>query len=236
MQRAARAGRASAINLSPQASERLRRQLLAELEPLKEPDELATWAQRTLPLKEQLCASDAQTLEKAFAATLVRFDEREATPERAGHNGQDHSPTGSEPPRETVTVIAKPVRERDRNHLRFVASQPCLICGRSPSDAHHVKFAEPQAMGRKVSDRFTVPVCRLHHRELHRRGDERAWWRSTEIDPLAIAASLWESTHALCLADNHSPEPGVSNGKLNGRHFAEPANDETKPITRPVAE
>ena len=75
-----------------------------------------------------------------------------------------------------MIVINKPVRERDRNHLRFVASQPCLLCGRTPSDAHHIKYAEARAMGRKVSDKFTVPVCRLHHRKLHRRGDERAWW------------------------------------------------------------
>jgi hypothetical protein len=64
--------------------------------------------------------------------------------------------------RERVLTISKPARERDRNHLRFVASQPCLVCGRGPSDAHHIKFAEQRAMGRKVSDKFTVPICRLH--------------------------------------------------------------------------
>ena len=89
------------------------------------------------------------------------------------------------------------MRERDRNHLRFVARQPCLACGRSPCDPHHIKFAEQRAMGRKVSDRFTVPLCRLHHRELHRRGDERGWWKFHDIDPLAIAARLWAITHAL---------------------------------------
>jgi hypothetical protein len=51
-------------------------------------------------------------------------------------------------------------------------------------------------MGRKVSDRFTVPICRLHHRELHRRGNERAWWESQGIDPVPVAAKLWAKTHA----------------------------------------
>jgi len=88
------------------------------------------------------------------------------------------------------------VRERDRDHLRFVAAQACIVCGRSPSDPHHIKFAQQRAMGRKVSDRFTVPICRLHHRQLHRRGNERAWWQSQGIDPLAIAASLGANTHA----------------------------------------
>jgi hypothetical protein len=134
-----------------------------------------------------------------------------------------------------VTVFAKPVRERDRNHLRFVASQPCLICGRTPTDAHHIKFAEPQAMGRKVSDRFTVPVCRLHHRELHRR-DERAWWASKGIVRVAVAAGLWTTTHPLYAADNQASGPGVGSGKLNGRLCAEPRNDETKPILGPGAE
>lgn len=94
-----------------------------------------------------------------------------------------------------VVPITKPVRERDRNHLRFVASQSCLVCGGSPADAHHLRFAEQRAMGRKVSDRFTVPVCRLHHRELHRRGDERIWWEKQGIDPLPVAARLWQTTH-----------------------------------------
>jgi hypothetical protein len=89
-------------------------------------------------------------------------------------NGGDHGQQRAEPASEEVAVIGKPVRERDRNHLRFVASQPCVLCGRTPSDPHHIKFAGQRAMGRKVGDRFTVPVCRLHHRELHRRGNEHS--------------------------------------------------------------
>jgi hypothetical protein len=109
---------------------------------------------------------------------------------------------GSKPGSNEVTVIDKPVRERDREHLKFVAAQPCLVCGRTPSDPHHIKFAEQRAMGRRVSDRFTVPICRLHHRELHRRGNERAWWQHQGIDPLAIAATLWSKTHAMASTAN----------------------------------
>jgi hypothetical protein len=94
-----------------------------------------------------------------------------------------------------VVYIRKPVRERDQHHLRFVSCQPCLICARRPTDAHHLRFAQLTAMGRKVSDRFTVPLCRLHHRELHHRGDERLWWQDKAIDPLAVAAALWRRTH-----------------------------------------
>jgi hypothetical protein len=55
-------------------------------------------------------------------------------------------------------VHPEPRRFRDKNHVKFVAKQPCLICGRSPSDAHHLRFAQHRALGRKVSDEFTV--CR----------------------------------------------------------------------------
>ena len=84
---------------------------------------------------------------------------------------------------------------RDRDHLKFVTTQPCLVCGRSPSDAHHLKFAQGRALARKVSDEFTVPLCRTHHRELHRRGDERIWWQQLGIDPLLTASALWAQTH-----------------------------------------
>jgi len=93
----------------------------------------------------------------------------------------------------TITPIRKTLRLRDRDHLKFVSTQPCLVCGRSPSDAHHLKFAQARAMGRKVSDEFTVPICRAHHRELHRHGDEAAWWQRTNIDPLPIALRLWHA-------------------------------------------
>jgi len=68
-------------------------------------------------------------------------------------------------------------RHRDKTHLRFVALQPCLLCGRSPSDPHHLRFAQLRAMGRKNSDEFVVPLCRTHHRQNHQVGDEVSWWK-----------------------------------------------------------
>jgi hypothetical protein len=100
-----------------------------------------------------------------------------------------------------VTPICKPLRLRDPDHLRFLRTQACLACGRSPSDAHHLKFAQQPALGRKVSDEFTVPLCRTHHRELHQRGDERIWWRKLNIDPLPAASDLWLQTRPTQAAD-----------------------------------
>jgi hypothetical protein len=90
--------------------------------------------------------------------------------------------------------LSEPRRYRDRAHLEFVASQPCLLCGRQPCDAHHLRFMQPRAMGRRVSDEFAVPLCRTHHRDVHRHGDEVDWWKSAGIDPVVIAHRLWQHT------------------------------------------
>ena len=96
----------------------------------------------------------------------------------------------------SVLAIAEPKRLRDKAHLRFVASQPCLVCGRQPSDPHHLRFAQPRALGLKVSDEFTVPLCRGHHRQLHQAGNEVIWWDNLKINALPVAKELWERSHA----------------------------------------
>jgi hypothetical protein len=102
----------------------------------------------------------------------------------------------------SVLAIAEPKRLRDKAHLRFVASQPCLVCGRQPSDPHHLRFAQPRALGLKVSDEFTVALCRGHHRQLHQAGNEVTWWQDLKINALEIAKGLWEQTHPKSAAED----------------------------------
>jgi hypothetical protein len=92
----------------------------------------------------------------------------------------------------SLLALGEPRRQRDKAHLRFVALQPCLICERTPSDPHHLRFAQPRAMGRKTSDEFVVPLCRTHHRQNHQTGDELSWWKAAATDPLKVAQKLWE--------------------------------------------
>ena len=239
--RQARPNQPRPATLSPQDSDVLYQRLASELEQLFDSEALAKWAHGILPLKNQLSAAEAKIIEEVFSAKL-----RELEPLENGPNNQELSdrlvqPGQSHPGEQQVIVISKPVQERDRDHLRFVASQPCLVCGRTPSDAHHVKFAEQRAMGRKVSDKFTVPLCRLHHRELHRRGDERAWWNAQGIDPLPVAANLWGKTRKVA-----APAETISGNKPLGNHngsrfsrsprHKQPQNSETKPILRPEVE
>jgi len=229
--------------LPPEASEKLREKLISELEQLIGTEALATWAHRSLQFKNQLATADAQAVERAFATRLNPLGEFEPHP---GPKNRDTNGRGNQSQEagqcNGVIVIKKPVRERDREHLRFVASQPCLVCGRTPSDAHHLKFVEPRAMGRKVSDRSTVPICRLHHRELHRRGNELAWWQTYGIDPLPIAVRLWAATHADAPAAPESVDKTEMPTRLDGSHLASGSDavmrrqiDETKPIVGPEA-
>lgn len=243
LQKRGRPERRITPTLSSNGSDELRERLLSELEKLGNSDALGLWAQRALPLKNQLSAEDAQVVEDAFTTRLAQLGEGE--PDALGsetHECDSHSLL-TDAGRRTFTVIGKPVRERDRYHLKFVASQPCLVCGQIPSDAHHIKFAEQRAMGRKVSDRFTVPICRLHHRELHRRGNERLWWENQGIDPLSAAAILWGKTHTDAPAETTTLRDLAPDRKLNGQRSDNVSgtvswvqNRETKPNPRREAE
>jgi hypothetical protein len=104
-------------------------------------------------------------------------------------------------------TIGEPKRLRDKVHLKFVASQPCLICGRQPSDPHQLRFAQPRALSMKVSDEFTVPLCRGHHQQLHQAGNEEVWWKGLNINALEIAKELWWQMHPNSeAADMHQPK------------------------------
>jgi hypothetical protein len=234
-----RAQRTKPPSLPPDASENVLAQLIAELAQLSDPEVLATWAHRVLPLKGQLSQENAEKLEAAFAAKLNELNDGSSAPHR-NQNAIDVEGCAAKPEADQVMAISKPVRERDRNHLRLVGAQPCLICGRTPSDAHHLKFAERPAMGRKVSDKFTVPVCRLHHRDLHKGGNERSWWEGQGIDPLPIAANLWMTSHAdesLAGDDAGSADRAIKpNGKdPTGGLVVRHRNNETRPTGGPKA-
>jgi hypothetical protein len=175
--------------LGVEASGQLRDRLVAELNELDSADDAATWAHRCLAEKNRLVGADAQRLEDAFAARLASFTKdaseptampqlAEVRPQRLRRDARGNPlrrvrKRRSETINKSVLTFPEPRRIRDRDHVRFVAKQPCLICGRQPSDAHHVRFTQSPALGRKVSDEFTVPLCRGHHREVHRCGDER---------------------------------------------------------------
>ena len=129
-------------------------------------------------------------------------------PQSAGANtnskiGATVGPDGDKPAGidKSALAVAAPRRYRDKDHLRHVAKQPCLICGRKPSDPHHLRHLQPRALGRKASDEFAVPLCRIHHRLVHRVGNEAAWWQDAGIDPIKAASQAVEGDPHRCRAD-----------------------------------
>jgi hypothetical protein len=215
-----------------QLSARLRDQMIAELNELGSSDEAARWAKRRYPDKTtRLNTADAEHIDQCFSTKLLSFaahdaqgaESASAIGETSGGSAAPSNRQGIKKPRQAKPIdkgalsFPEPRRVRDRDHVRYVAQQSCLLCGRRPCDAHHLRFAQSRALGRKVSDEFTVPLCRGHHRELHRHGDEAAWWSKAAIDPLAAARALWLETHSIAhgtadrLADQSQVHPPAAN-------------------------
>ena len=206
--------------LEPGQSAELRDKLLTALANITSADSAALWAQEALVTKNRLVAADAKLVEDAFerrlselAPSTTREVADDVAPiadvdlvgadETLARRGSDLDQPNSID--KSVLGIATPRRYRNREHLRYVAQQACLICGRKQSDPHHLRYLQPRALGRKVSDEFAVPLCRSHHRSVHRAGDEQAWWKAAGIDPVKVARQLWRQTRLNDPPDLHQP-------------------------------
>ena len=202
--------------------------MIAELDALDSLEQATRWARRILPAKNTLTLVDAEQVEAAFGTKIggIREEPVDKTPQSAdrpevlAHN--DDAATKLLPVAETLVVPSsiapvrryraaeKTIRLRDKEHRKFVAQQPCLVCGRAPCDAHHLRFAQARAMARKVSDEFTVPLCRIHHGEVHRVGNESGWWTQIRIDPLPVARALWDRTRRFGGCDDTKAVDGLT--------------------------
>ena len=198
-------GKTSAI-IDPEQSAALRDRLLAEIGSIASVELAASWAREALAAKNKLAAADAKLVEDTFEQRLSELASAETNPSNGDapaivHAELQETSTTASPALgrsggidKSVLSVAAPRRYRNREHLRSVAKQPCLICGRKPSDPHHLRYLQPRALGRKASDEFAVPLCRVHHRAVHRARDERAWWQAAGIDPIKVARKLWKET------------------------------------------
>jgi hypothetical protein len=151
----------------------LRDQLLSDVGNLNSAEGAAVWARRILPAKKTLHEADARQVEEAFQAKLAAIHGQS----NSASVGDRHSESQAQPTNGDVapamsvatdhgleaadkSELAHPElrRVRDKDHLRFVSTQPCLICGRTPADPHHLRFAQSRALGRKVSDEWVVAL------------------------------------------------------------------------------
>jgi hypothetical protein len=209
--------------LGTAASATMRDQFVEELKAIVSSDDAAIWARRILGAKNRLVEVDSRQVEDAFRAKLATLEDVTGQSSPPAPSAPQRSPSGlakqsRRPARpKDANCIDKsrlthpePRRFRDREHVRFVAKQACLVCGRRPADAHHLRFAQHRALGRKVSDEFTVPLCRGHHREAHCCGDEAAWWKNAGVDPTITARALWLETHPLSRSSNKTGNESIS--------------------------
>jgi hypothetical protein len=87
-------------------------------------------------------------------------------------------------------------RQESRDHLAFIRTLPCLICGSRKVEAAHIRARSPAygkrgvGAGEKPDDKFTVPLCVDHHQQQHA-VNEMTFWTLVGIDPFAIALSLF---------------------------------------------
>ena len=212
--------------LDAHQSAELREKLVMEVANIASPQRAATWAREALITKNQLLESDAKLVEAAFEQRMSELPPTDETADSndnssvASFSAEGRASVGVDLARapsvvdKSVLAIATPRRYRNRQHLRYVMQQPCLICGRKPSDPHHLRYLQPRALGRKASDEFAVPLCRVHHRAAHQTGDEQAWWQAAGIDPIKIARKLWKHTRVEegqmpPDAPMQTPDPGV---------------------------
>src|SRR5262249_45558524 len=198
------------VTLDPEQSAPLREKLLTELGDITSADIAAVWAREALTAKNRLTATDAKLVEDAFERRLSEIPSSDADAPANDESSEPQiegprviaTPEITDPGQakaidKSILTVAAPRRYRNREHLRYVAQQACLVCGRKPSDPHHLGFTQPRALGRKVSDEFAVPLCRGHHRAVHRSRDERTWWRQAGIDPIKVARRLWKESHGM---------------------------------------
>lgn len=206
------------IKLAPAKSAEACDDLINQLSETTGAEDVIKWAKLALPIKNTLLDADAVRVDTAFSEKLARVVQNSAEDAAAGVAPLDHPPTivtaaeheQSNGIDKSLLTLSEPKRLRDKAHLSFVATQCCLACGRQPADPHHLKFAQPRAMARKVSDEFVVPLCRSHHSDLHRHGDERIWWDKLGVDPLPVAAELWRQTRRTVATSHPTPLNGAS--------------------------
>ena len=239
--------------LDPDGSAALRDQLLTDVDGLSSSDAAATWAHRIMVAKNSLAAADARRVEDAFAAKMASLGSGDGDVINARFSSSEGQPRLPQNPRaaepsevfvcnvdKSLLALPEPRRFRDKTHRKFVSKQPCLICGRQPADAHHLRFAQHRALGRKVSDEFIVPLCRGHHREVHRSGDEAGWWSKAGIDPIDAARTLWLETHPLPTASDKAGLEGanslaaVGTGQRNGKRDRPIGKRGPKYKTKPI--
>ena len=86
-----------------------------------------------------------------------------------------------------------------------------------------------------MSDEFTVPLCAIHHHNIHTTGKEREWWQERNIDPLEVANALWQQSREREIIPRGASGAGdnaLSGGEAEAAHQSSPSIDmDPKPVS-----
>jgi hypothetical protein len=179
--------------------------------------------------KNSLTAVDAGLVEDAFRSKVAAMEMPSNEKIIRGHPQDALSPMPSQTPATSsataaATGIASTRVCSQSVNRGGIATKP--ISSSSPRKpawsavgnlGYHLGFAQPRALSRKVSVEFAVPLCRTHHREVHRCGNEIGWWNNFGLDPLTLAAALWAQTRPLVRARALPPnDEQLTDPRTNG--------------------
>ena len=73
---------------------------------------------------------------------------------------------------ESFMLRPKLKRWECEKYTQWVKTQLCVCCGNQADDPHHIIGYGQGKMGGKAHDIFTLPLCRIHHNELHKNAEE----------------------------------------------------------------
>ena len=124
-------------------------------------------------------------------------------------------PTANDETRSRIdkSVLALPGAQaaaRQDSTYALWPSSPASSAAASPATRTICALRSRADLAQKVSDEFTVPLCRAHHRELHRAGKEGDWWSRTGFEPLNSARRLWLETHPLAISASPADGDGAA--------------------------
>jgi hypothetical protein len=207
-----KAVRAARALLSAEQSAALRDKLLVDIAQLESADEAADWVHKNLPSKNALATAEAYLVESAFRDRLATIESTSPVAQSAFPNADAGHDTASgqafvepmeastaaqiilpqKPAGRSRRVAAKTIRLRDKEHCKFVTTQPCVVCGRMPSEAHQPNqglSAEKSATS--TPSRFAVCItgnCIATAMRPHGGGRRRR--------PSTIALELWRRSQS----------------------------------------
>lgn len=81
---------------------------------------------------------------------------------------------------------------RDKNHLKFIRSLPCIKCFQAPSQAAHIRLNGGAGIGQKPCDSKTIPLCAMHHFQQHQMPEGEFHGNIEKVHELA--KYLWDNT------------------------------------------